>query len=51
VGGPEGYAEFLDAIGDPAHPRHAELRDWLGRRYDADEFDADRASILLRRLT
>ena len=25
IGGPDGYAEFLAAISDTAHPRHAEL--------------------------
>ena len=32
VGGPWGYAEYLDAMSDPTHTRHAELIDWLGCR-------------------
>jgi len=51
VGGPEGYAEFLAAMGDPAHPRHDEVREWIGRRYDPNAFDPERATVLLRRLT
>jgi hypothetical protein len=51
VGGPEGYAEFLAAVADPAHPRHVAMWDWIGRPFDAIGFDADRASTLLRRLT
>ena len=35
-GGPFGYAEPHDAIADPKHERHAELREWVG-----DEFDPD----------
>ncbi|GLS22446.1 hypothetical protein GCM10007874_54640 [Labrys miyagiensis] len=30
VGGPWGYAEFIDALADPAHERHGEMRDWAG---------------------
>jgi hypothetical protein len=51
VGGPEGYAEFLAAIADVTHPRHAAMRDWIGRPWDPDAFDPERVSILLRRLT
>ena len=32
IGGPWGYAEFLEAIGDPKHERHAEFTEWIGRR-------------------
>jgi hypothetical protein len=35
VGGPWGYAEFLEAMNDPKHERHDELADWI----DEDEFD------------
>ncbi len=31
-GGPWGYADYLEAMSDPHHPRHAELVEWLGRR-------------------
>lgn len=30
--GPSGYAELLEALGNPAHPEHARLRDWTGNR-------------------
>ncbi len=29
-GGPWGYAEFLDAIRDPAHEQHVEIKEWIG---------------------
>ena len=37
-GGPYGYAEFLEAIGDPTHPEHERLLEWSGP-FDADAFD------------
>ena len=51
VGGPPGHAEFLAAIADPAHPRHTEMHDWIGRDFDPLEFHPDRASVLARRLS
>jgi Plasmid pRiA4b ORF-3-like protein len=50
VGGPRGYAEFLRALRDPAHPEHDAMLDWIGRRFDPNFFDPERASVLLRRL-
>ena len=38
VGGPWGYADYLEAISNPTHKRHAELIGWLGRR-DPNEID------------
>jgi hypothetical protein len=35
VGGPWGYADFLEAMNDPKHERHAEFAEWI----DEDEFD------------
>jgi Plasmid pRiA4b ORF-3-like protein len=35
VGGPWGYAEFLEAMNDPKHGRHDELAGWI----DEDQFD------------
>lgn len=50
VGGAYGYEQFLAAIGDPKHPEHRHMRDWIGRRFDAVEFSAGRASALMRRM-
>jgi hypothetical protein len=40
IGGPWGYAEFLDAIHDAKHERHVELKEWIG--YDFDPNNVDR---------
>ena len=42
VGGPWGYAEYLAAMSDPGHARHAQLMGWLGRR---DPNEIDRAAM------
>jgi hypothetical protein len=39
VGGPPGYALFLAALNDPAHPEHAAVKRWIGDDYDPDLFD------------
>ena len=38
-GGPYGYPEFLEAIGDPTHPRHEELLEWIGGAFRSEAFD------------
>ncbi len=38
-GGPWGYQDFLAAIADPAHPQHADQREWIGEHFDPDDFD------------
>jgi len=39
---PWGYAEFLEAITDPGHERHAELKEWIAEDFDPNVIDADR---------
>jgi hypothetical protein len=41
VGGSWGYAEFVDAINDPKHERHAEFSEWIGDDFDPDTVDTD----------
>jgi len=50
VGGPWGYAEFLEAIKDPNHERHAELRDWIEDDFDPMVVDSDRLAGALTAL-
>jgi hypothetical protein len=46
VGGPHGYADFLQVMADPDHPEHNRLRTWAGSWNDG--FDLDAADLLLR---
>ena len=39
VGGPWGYVDFLEAIADPKHERHAELLEWVGGNFEPEAFD------------
>lgn len=38
VGGIWGYADFLEAIGDPHHENHKEMKSWIGGRFDPEAF-------------
>lgn len=40
AGGPPGFMDLLEALKDRNHPRHQEIRDWVGITYDPDKFDA-----------
>lgn len=39
IGGPPGYEEFLEAIADPNHERHAEIAEWHGTDFDPNAVD------------
>ena len=41
VGGPWGYCDLIDALQDPDHEQHAEMREWVGDDYDPHKFDAE----------
>ncbi len=41
VGGPWGYGDMIEALENPGHESHAEMRAWLGDGYDPHEFDAE----------
>ena len=40
-GGVGGYEEFLGAIGDPLHPEHEAMLEWIGGEFDPEYFDPD----------
>lgn len=44
VGGPYGYAEFVQAISDPKHPDRADLLEWVGEDFDPNVFDIETAN-------
>jgi hypothetical protein len=49
-GGMPGFYDLLDAISDPAHEQHEELRDWLGDDFDPDSFSVDEVNRRLKPL-
>lgn len=49
-GGLWGYYDWLDALADPADPRHEDARAWLGEDFDPEAFDVARANQRLARL-
>jgi hypothetical protein len=38
-GGIYGFQDFLQAMADPKHPEHNEMKEWYGRIYDPTDFD------------
>lgn len=40
-GGPWGYEEMLEAIKDPEHERHDEIREWLAEDFDPHVIDIE----------
>jgi hypothetical protein len=49
VGGPWGYVKFIEAMADPKHARHPELREWIGGDFDPSHFDIDETNRALAR--
>jgi hypothetical protein len=47
-GGPQGFAELLNALGDANHPDHEEVCEWVGD-YVPESFSADEINRRLRR--
>ena len=45
VGGIHGYAHFLEALSNPAHPEHDDLREWIGREFDPEAFTVHQANL------
>jgi len=49
-GGPPGYEDLLEALGDPAHPEHNGIREWLGCDFKSEHFDLAEVNQRLWRL-
>ena len=47
VGGPGGYAAYLQALADPRHPEHDDLLEWRGA-FDPAHFDLASANARLQ---
>jgi hypothetical protein len=50
VGGPRGYAEYLRAMADPRHERHADMVEWRGPDFDPTAVDDANIQKQLSRL-
>jgi len=50
VGGPWGYQEFLEALSDPQHERHAEMVEWRGDSFDPNTIDVSEIEKAMARL-
>lgn len=50
VGGASGYRRLVEAMSDPDHSEHDEMRAWLGRGLRADIFVPELVTTLLRRM-
>ena len=50
VGGPHGYAEFLEAVFDPKHEQFEQYRHWVGKPIHAEEFDVAAVNRKLSRI-
>ena len=50
VGGVSGYADFLEAMADPKHPEHREMKEWIGGKFDPEKFDLKAVNRELRTL-
>ena len=49
-GGIPGFYELLDALRDPTHEQHEELRGWVGGDYDPEAFSTEAVNRILTRL-
>jgi len=50
IGGLPGYEQFLDAIADPAHPEHDELKEWYGGTFDPNHPETDELKLEVLKL-
>ncbi|MBF0594683.1 MAG: plasmid pRiA4b ORF-3 family protein [Candidatus Omnitrophica bacterium] len=47
-GGPRGYMDFLEAIGNPDHPDHERMMEWSGGGFNPGEFNVDIVNYQLK---
>jgi hypothetical protein len=47
-GGPPGYEHLLEVLRDPKHEEHEEMREWIGRDFDPEEFDLAEVNEMLK---
>jgi hypothetical protein len=50
-GGVWGYADFLEAMADPKHPEHRDMKEWVGGRFDPEKFSVEAVNKGFRALS
>jgi hypothetical protein len=48
-GGVWGYGDFLAAIRNPKHKDHKSMLEWIGGRFDSDDFNANEATKAMKK--
>ena len=48
VGGPWGYADFLEAVHDPYHSEHEDMLEWVGGEFDPEAFNLEEVNERLK---
>ena len=43
-----GYADFLQAMADPKHENHRDMKEWIGGKFDPEKFSVDKVNKELR---
>jgi hypothetical protein len=49
VGGVWGYADFLEAMANPKHESHRDMKEWIGGKFDPEKFSVVAVNRELRR--
>ncbi|HLH56343.1 MAG TPA: plasmid pRiA4b ORF-3 family protein [Verrucomicrobiae bacterium] len=49
-GGISGYVDLLQALRNKKHPEHRSMKEWLGRPFDSEFFDVEKANYWLQKL-
>ena len=49
-GGIYGYYDLLKILGDPKHPSHEDMKEWIDEDFDSTRFDLSEINTELRRL-
>ena len=49
-GGPWGYAEMMEVLGDPKHEEYEAMREWVDDDWDPQRYDIDGVNQMLARL-
>jgi Plasmid pRiA4b ORF-3-like protein len=43
-GGAWGYSDFLQAMADPRHENHRDMKEWIGGKFDPEKFSVDKVN-------